>query len=91
MTKRDAVAARLRAAGVETGVHYSPPLHRQPALRGLAVASGDLPRAEAWAREELSLAHVAGLSRVEVETAARGLRRGGRARALKGSLDLEPA
>ena len=68
--KRDAVAARLRAAGIETGVHYSPPLHRQPALRGLAVASGDLPRADAWAREELSLPMSPKLTREEVETAA---------------------
>jgi dTDP-3-amino-3,4,6-trideoxy-alpha-D-glucose transaminase len=68
--KRDAVAARLRAAGIETGVHYSPPLHRQPALEGLAVASGDLPRADAWAREELSLPMSPKLSREEVNTAA---------------------
>jgi dTDP-4-amino-4,6-dideoxygalactose transaminase len=52
---RDRVASRLRAEGIETGVHYPLPLHRQPALRDLAIVRGDLPRADAWAREELSL------------------------------------
>jgi dTDP-3-amino-3,4,6-trideoxy-alpha-D-glucose transaminase len=55
LAERDAVAARMRAQGVDTGVHYPLPLHRQPALRGAVVARDDLSRAEAWAREELSL------------------------------------
>ncbi len=52
---RDAVAARLRAGWIEVGVHYTPALHRQPALRGVAVVRTDLPGADAWAAEELSL------------------------------------
>ena len=69
--ERDAVAARMRGGRVDTGVHYSPPLHRQPALRGLTVKSGDLTNAEAWAREELSLPMSPRLRRAEVEAAAR--------------------
>jgi dTDP-3-amino-3,4,6-trideoxy-alpha-D-glucose transaminase len=69
--RRDLVAGRMRAAGIETGVHYSLPLHRQPALQGLAMASGELPRAEAWAREELSLPMSPRLRRSEIEAAAR--------------------
>jgi len=52
---RDGVRRRLREAGVETGVHYTPALHEQPALRRVAVSPAPVPRAEAWAREELSL------------------------------------
>jgi dTDP-4-amino-4,6-dideoxygalactose transaminase len=55
LAERDAVAARMQAQGVDTGLHYPLPLHRQPALRGAVVAREDLSRAEAWAREELSL------------------------------------
>jgi dTDP-4-amino-4,6-dideoxygalactose transaminase len=68
--ERDSVAARLRAAGIETGVHYSPPLHLQPALDGLVTTSGELRHAEAWAREELSLPMSPKLTAAEIETAA---------------------
>lgn len=67
---RDAVAARMRAAGVEVGVHYAPALHRQPALRGVARVAGDLRRADAWARRELSLPMAPELEPWEVERAA---------------------
>ena len=45
--------------------------HEQPALRGHTRVSGDLRRAEAWAREELSLPMSPGLTQAEVEYAAR--------------------
>ena len=69
--ERAAVAARLRAAGVATGVHYPLPLHEQPALRGHTRVSGDLRRATTWTREELSLPMSPGLTPAEVEYAAR--------------------
>jgi dTDP-3-amino-3,4,6-trideoxy-alpha-D-glucose transaminase len=68
--ERDTVAARIRAAGIGTGVHYPLPLHRQPALRGRIVARGQLPHAEAWAREELSLPMSPKLEPAEIEAAA---------------------
>jgi UDP-2-acetamido-2-deoxy-ribo-hexuluronate aminotransferase len=51
---RPAVAAQLAGLGVETGVHYPCPLHRQPAFRSL---HGDrsLPHAERAAARVLSL------------------------------------
>jgi dTDP-4-amino-4,6-dideoxygalactose transaminase len=52
---RDGVAARLGEAGVDTVVHYSPALHHQPPLAQPAFVRDDLPRATAWAAEELSL------------------------------------
>src|SRR3954467_2670947 len=49
---RDELAARLREAGVATGVHYSPAVPAQPPYGGDSEA---FPEATAWAREELSL------------------------------------
>ena len=51
---REALGARLSQAGVETGVHYSPALHEQPPLARFN-RDLELPVAEAWAAEELSL------------------------------------
>jgi dTDP-4-amino-4,6-dideoxygalactose transaminase len=52
---RDAVQARLREAGIATGVHYPIPLPHQPAYRRLGYSRGDFPNAERHALEELSL------------------------------------
>jgi dTDP-4-amino-4,6-dideoxygalactose transaminase len=67
---REAVAQELRSAGIGTGVHYSPALHWQPALRGHVRAPYALPHAEAWAAEELSLPMSPALEDVEIERAA---------------------
>ncbi len=63
---RDELAARLGDAGIATGVHYSPPVHRQPALVDSGLGGPELPVAEAWAREELSLPMFAELTEDEV-------------------------
>jgi len=52
---RDAVAAELRTRGIETGIHYAPAMDGHPALEGIATVSGEIPAAQAWAAEELSL------------------------------------
>jgi dTDP-3-amino-3,4,6-trideoxy-alpha-D-glucose transaminase len=52
---RDAVAERLHARGVESGVHYSPAVHGHPMWAGQALRYGSVPCAEAWAAHELSL------------------------------------
>ena len=52
---RDAVAARLKAAGVPTAVYYAKPLHRQTAYRDYPVAGNGLPVSERLADEVLSL------------------------------------
>lgn len=67
---RARVAECLEARGIATGVHYPLPLHRQPALRDLAVVRGELPHAEAWAREELSLPMSPKLEADEIALAA---------------------
>ncbi len=70
---RDSVARRLRAAGIQTGVHYARALHQQPALRGLARAPFELRHAEAWAAEELSLPMSPWLEPHEVERVVEAL------------------
>jgi dTDP-3-amino-3,4,6-trideoxy-alpha-D-glucose transaminase len=70
VANRDAVAARLRDAGVGSGVHYASALHQHPALDGIAVRRQPLPEAEAWAAEELSLPMSPELDPGEVDRAA---------------------
>jgi dTDP-4-amino-4,6-dideoxygalactose transaminase len=65
--ERDELRERLEAAGISTGVHYSPALHEQPALAGRFRQPGDLAVSEEWAREELSLPIFPGLGREPVE------------------------
>ena len=52
---RDRLREHLAAAGVETGVHYPIPCHRQGAFAGTGLADARLPVADALAREVLSL------------------------------------
>jgi dTDP-3-amino-3,4,6-trideoxy-alpha-D-glucose transaminase len=67
---RDAVAAQLRRAGIEVGIHYSPGLRRQPALQGFRVVAAGVPHADRWADEELSLPMSPYLEHAEVERVA---------------------
>lgn len=65
---RDAVAAELRARGIETGIHYPLALPDQPVLRERCRA--EVPVARDWAARELSLPLFAELTEQELETAA---------------------
>ena len=53
--KRDAVANRLRAESIPTGIYYPKPLHRQEAYRHYPVGDGGLAVTEQLAAEVLSL------------------------------------
>jgi dTDP-4-amino-4,6-dideoxygalactose transaminase len=55
IAERDAVRAQLDGLGIQTGVHYPIALHQQPAYAGLGYQAGDLPVAERWAAEVVSL------------------------------------
>lgn len=55
VTDRDGVAERMRAAGVETNVHYPVPCHLQPGYTSLGYRQGDFPHSEQLAATELSL------------------------------------
>ena len=52
---RDALQRYLSAAGVQTGIHYTVPVHLQPAYAPLGHKEGDFPRAESQSRRVLSL------------------------------------
>jgi len=53
--QRAAIIDGLKAAGVESGVHYPVPLHLQPALRAMHLGHGTFPVSEAAADTVLSL------------------------------------
>jgi dTDP-4-amino-4,6-dideoxygalactose transaminase len=53
--ERDAVQRELRAAGVDTLIHYPIPPHRQEAYRTLDLAADGFPIASAMAGQVLSL------------------------------------
>jgi dTDP-4-amino-4,6-dideoxygalactose transaminase len=53
--QRDALAAKLAAAGIGTLVHYPLPPHLQPAYAAAEIGPGSLPISEAMHREVLSL------------------------------------
>ena len=67
---RDGVATRLRSAGIDVAVHYSPALHGHAAFRDRVRTPAPLPEAEAWAQTELSLPLSPGLRPGEVRRAA---------------------
>ena len=70
LAARDAVAAQLAARGIGVGLHYTPALHQQPALRDLIQVPHEPVRAEAWAAEELSLPMSPRLDHEEIERVA---------------------
>ncbi len=68
--QRDALRAFLQTSGVESGIHYPVPLHRQPAWLRRYGESPPLRRAELLAQEILSLPVFPDLTDAEVETVA---------------------
>ncbi len=70
--RRDALRAYLRERGIETGVHYPVPCHRQPAVAHLPPVR--LPRTERLAREVLSLPMFPALDDAAVDRVADAVR-----------------
>ncbi len=54
-TDREALAATLDDHGVDTGVYYETPIHRQPAYESVSTAATQLPAAEQAADTVLSV------------------------------------
>ncbi len=77
LTDRDAVQARLRAAGVETLIHYPIPPHRQQAYVDLGLPAGSFPIAEQLASQVLSLPIGPQMSDAEVEWVIAAVREAG--------------
>jgi dTDP-4-amino-4,6-dideoxygalactose transaminase len=54
-SERDGLVRHLRSDGIEAGIQYPYPLHRQPAFRRRATWAHPLVHAETACREVLSL------------------------------------
>lgn len=52
---RDAVYQQLRAQGIEAGLHYSPPVHKQPVYQNQPLATAALPVTERLSSELIGL------------------------------------
>ena len=72
--ERERLREALREAGIGHAVHYSTPLHLQPALSYLGYSEGDLPETERAARENLCLPLWPGISRSQQERVVHTLR-----------------
>jgi dTDP-4-amino-4,6-dideoxygalactose transaminase len=57
----------LTREGIETGLHYPIPNHRQPCLDGMAMDRESFPNAERWAREGLSLPLFYGMTNAQAQ------------------------
>ena len=53
--RRDAFRTYLEKEGIQTGLHYPLPCHRQPCLEHLAIDRRSFPHSDRWANESLSL------------------------------------
>jgi dTDP-3-amino-3,4,6-trideoxy-alpha-D-glucose transaminase len=53
--ERDAFVRCLDGRGIETGVHYGMAVHAHAAFDGLDIRVGEIPNAQRWADEQLSL------------------------------------
>jgi dTDP-4-amino-4,6-dideoxygalactose transaminase len=70
--RRDELAAFLKARGIQTGIHYPVPTHRQPAVERFAPPA--LPRTERLVEEILSLPLSSGHSEHEIDEVAAAVR-----------------
>jgi dTDP-4-amino-4,6-dideoxygalactose transaminase len=70
---RDRTHSALLNEGIQTGIHYSAPVHLQPAYAGLGYKAGSLPESEAASREVLSLPLYPELTESQVSCVAQAL------------------
>jgi dTDP-4-amino-4,6-dideoxygalactose transaminase len=70
--RRDALAAFLKERGIQTGIHYPVPCHRQPAVEHLGAPT--LPKTERIVQEILTLPLSAGHTEEEIDQVAASIR-----------------
>ena len=71
---REGLAKALKEQGIETGVHYPVPNHRQPAVTDLYGAQPALPKTEDYTRRILSLPMFPSLSEAQVKRVAEAVK-----------------
>jgi dTDP-4-amino-4,6-dideoxygalactose transaminase len=81
--RRDAVLQQLRSRGVDAGIHYPIPLHRQPAYLKLGFGDVSLPITERVATEIISLPIYPELTVAQIEFVAQCVRE-----AVSGSMQM---
>jgi dTDP-4-amino-4,6-dideoxygalactose transaminase len=72
--RRDALRSHLGDKGIETGIHYPVPAHRQPVFLDLGLSPVDLPVTETVCDRVLSLPMHPHLTASEVETVVLSIR-----------------
>lgn len=72
--QRDALRAHLQQRGIQTGLHYPVPLHRQPALAGYGFSPSEYPVADRIAGRCLSLPIFVGMTEAETGRVIDGVR-----------------
>ena len=72
--ERERLQAALMDVGIQTGMHYPIPVHRQKPYLDLGYREGDLPVTERAAREQLSLPMFAELTDEQVERVSKAVR-----------------
>ena len=65
--ERDRLRSELAARGIETGLHYPVPLHRQPCFDHLQIDRSSFPLADRNARECLTLPLFVGMSMTQID------------------------
>lgn len=73
--ERDGIQAALRAADIQSGLHYPTPVHLQPAYARLGYQAGAFPVSERAATEVLSLPMFPELTGEQIEAVASTVRR----------------
>ena len=68
--EREALAAHLKSKGIQTGLHYPVPLHRQKCYLDWGYGNGDFPVTERCAAEILSLPMFPGLTAAQQQRVA---------------------
>jgi len=72
--RRDELRAFLQERGIETGLHYPVPLHRQPCFATLGFDPKDFPVCERYTAELLSLPLFTGMTRDQLDYVCEGVR-----------------
>ncbi|HEX6528584.1 MAG TPA: DegT/DnrJ/EryC1/StrS family aminotransferase [Burkholderiales bacterium] len=72
--RRDALRTFLRDRGIQSGLHYPEPLHRQECYLPLGIAAGSFPHAEWSAARVLSLPMFPEMTPAQVDAVIRAVR-----------------
>jgi dTDP-4-amino-4,6-dideoxygalactose transaminase len=72
--ERDALRAFLQERGIETGLHYPVPLHRQPCFSTLKLDRNSFPVSDRYATECLSLPLFTGMELAQLDYVCDGVR-----------------